>query len=839
MNYTSVKNTISILFLLLVTLPFTWAQDDDLQRIDYTKAPRYYILGKIECSKLENLNIEPLISSLNLVVGDSIMVPGEKITDTYRRLWNQRHFSDVKIETTFRGDTVDVMLNLKERLRINGWKFEGAKANEVKELKDKLKLRRNSEYSEFLLATSIKLIREYYDEKAFRFAKIDYTVEQDTAKWNYKIITFNIQKGKRVRVGDIKFEGNEALSSKSLTKTMKKTKKKSLNFLANTRFKDKEFPEDLEKITEYMHSKGYRDGRVMDDSLYVINNKRIGVWIQLEEGKKHYYRNIEWVGNSIHPTDELTKMLQFKMGDTYNSETFESRLGTPRKQNPMESSIASMYKNEGYLAFQIEPVETVIGDSVDVQIRIIENKPFRISDVSFQGNTRTNDHVIRRELSTMPGEMYDQSLLMRSYQRLSSMGQFDPGSINPTTDPNFQNETVEIKYTFKEQSNDQLELSGGWGGGMFIASVGLNFTNVAARNFLKPNAWRPYPAGDNQQLSLKLQSNGTYYQSFSVSFTEPWLGGRKPNSLSVSLYTSKMSNAYVASQTASKFFNTTGASVSLGKRLQWPDPYFQMSYGLSVQSYKLQDWDSFILKNGNSTTVALNLNVARNSIDDPYQYPSRGSNMSLSLAITPPFSAFDNKDYADKSLSEQDRYRWVEYHKWKLNTQWFFPLSYNGKLVLMARAQYGYLGYFNKNKRSPFEGFTMGGDGLAGYSLEGAETIGLRGYENQSLTPSAGSSGGEYASIFSKYTAEMRFPFVREGATLVYGLAFMEAGNAYVDLKQFNPFSLKRSAGFGVRIFLPVVGMLGIDWGYGFDKPVPTSDKVGGSQFHFTMGMQL
>lgn len=837
MNTNFARNILFLASSLLLTIGSVVAQDETVQRIDYSKAPRYYIIGNVESNNLEFIHKDYLINSLTLVKGDSILIPGDRIKDTYRRLWDQRHFSDVKIETAFRGDTVDINLLLTERRRVASWKFEGIKTNEEKDLKEKLKLRRMSEYSDYLMNTSLKLIRDYYNEKAYRNAKIEHTIEKDTSKFGNFNVTFKIDKGDRVRIKQIKFEGNEALASKALVKSLKKTKKKSINFFANTKFKEKDFAEDRDNITNYMHSKGYRDGTIIEDSLYMIDNKNMGIWIKVEEGKKHYFRDITWVGNSVHSTDELRMMLQLKKGDVYDSEALGSRLGTPDKTNAMEQSIASLYKDKGYLAFIVEPVETVVGDSVDVQVRIIEGKQFRISDVSFMGNTRTNDHVIRRELFTEPGELYSQSLLMRSYQRLASMGQFDAASITPEPVPNLQQETVEIKYSFKEISNDQLELSGGWGGGMFIASVGLNFTNVSIRKFFDKNAWRPYPAGDNQQLSLKLQSNGTYYQAFSVSFTEPWLGGRKPNALSVSFYTQRESNAYMIGARASKFFSTTGGSVSIGKRLSWPDPYFTLSAGISLQSYKMQDWDYFLMKNGRSSTVALNLGIARNSVDDPYQYPSQGSNMSLSLAITPPFSSFDNRDYSDKTMSDQDRYRWVEYHKWKLNAQWFFPLTANNKLVLMARAQYGYLGYFNTNKKSPFEGFTMGGDGLAGYNLYGTETVGLRGYENNSITPY--SDYGQYASIYSKYTAEMRYPFVREGSTLVYGVAFMEAGNAYMSLKEFNPFNLKRSAGLGLRIFLPIVGMLGIDWGYGFDKPSSMATKVGGSQFHFSIGAQL
>lgn len=839
MNNNFVK---SILLTTLLALATTLQAQDQQERLDYTAKARYYIIGNVDASHLDYSQKEYIINSLNLVPGDSILIPGDKLKDAYRRLWDLRHFSNVKIETSFRQDTVDIMLNLEERRRVALWNFEGIKANEIKDLKEKLKLRRYSEYSDFQITTSLKLIRDYYNEKAFRAAKIEHVVEKDTSKMGSLIVTFKIDKGKSMRIGEIKFEGNSALTSKHLAKAMKKTKKQTINFFVNSKYKDKEFPEDKKLIENYMHSKGYRDGVIVADSLYTINDKHVGVWIKVNEGKKYYFRNITWLGNTVHTTDDLMMMLQLKHGDVYDSETMGSRVGLPDKTTAMEQSISSLYKDKGYLAFNIEPIETVVGDSVDVEIRMIEGKQFRISDVTFTGNTRTNDHVIRRELFTEPGELYSQSLLMRSYQRLASMGQFDPASISPEPVPNLQQETVEIKYSFKEISNDQLELSGGWGGGMFIASVGLNFTNVAVRKAFDKNAWRPYPAGDNQQVSLKLQSNGTYYQAFSVGFTEPWLGGRKPNALSVSFFTSRESNAngFYLAQKPTQFFGTTGGSVSITKRLTWPDPYFILSMGVSFQSYKLKDWQYFIMSNGNSSTAAINLSLGRNSVDDPYQYPTRGSNMLLSLALTPPFSSFDNKDYT-KPMSDQERYRWVEYHKWKLNAQWFFPLSANNKLVLMARAQFGYLGHFNQNKKSPFEGFTMGGDGLAGYNLYGSETVGLRGYENSSLTPYANSYGNnaQYASIYSKYQAEIRYPFVREGSTLVYGIGFLEAGNAFLDIKEFNPFNLKRSAGIGLRIFLPIVGMLGIDWGYGFDKPHSSSDKIGGSQFHFSIGAQF
>lgn len=814
-------------------------QAELLDRLDFSREPRPYIIGKLSTVGLRSMNPELLISTTGLVAGDSIYVPGDLLSDATRRLWDQRHFSDVKVSTDFRGDTVDITFYLSERTRVRVWNFEGVNSSDKKELvENKLKLRRSGELSQYQLATSLDKIREYYNEKGFRNADISYRIDADTITNldNYRIVTFVVDRKKRVRIGEITIEGAVNLPAKKVAAAMEKTKKVSINIFAETKFKDADFPDDLDKIEAFYRSKGYRDAVVLDDSLYKIKDNRIGVWIKVNEGKKYYYRDISWIGNAKIPTEFLNVMLQMKKGDTYDSETMGRRLGTLQGK-PGEQSVSSLYTDDGYLAFRVEPVETVVGDSVDVEIRIVEGKQFTVNDVRFEGNTRTNDHVIRRELDTRPGDLYSQSLLMRSYQRLATMGQFDPTSFAaPDVQPNWANETVDISYSLKEVSNDQFELSGGWGGGMFIASVGINFTNISLRKFFDPKAWRPYPAGDNQTIGIKVQSNGTYYQAASVNFVEPWLGGRKPTQFSASFYTSRETNAYYWGAKATAYFGTIGGSVSLSKRLNWPDPYFMMSIGASFQTYNLNNWPGFFVQNGSMNTAALSLMIGRNSIDDPYQYSSRGSEITLSVSLTPPYSAWDGKNYASKTMSDNERYEWIEYHKWKFNAKWFFPLTQDNKLVLMARAQFGYLGYYNKNKVSPFEGFQVGGDGLSGYSLYGVETVGLRGYENGSLTPY--SNDGLYANIYSKFTAEIRYPVVRSEGTLVYALAFAEAGNAFVRLDEFKPFSLKRSAGVGLRIFLPILGMLGIDWGYGFD-PVPGKTTPSGSQFHFSMGVQM
>lgn len=810
---------------------------DSFGRMDINETPRDYIIRsiKVEGNKFFNENI--LVNTSGLQVGDTIVLPGEHLTMASRRLWDQRFFSDVKVATAFRGDSIDVTFVLKERPRVANWYVEGVKSGQRKELvEDKLKLRRGSELSDYLMNNSIRLIKEYFREKAFRNATVDYRVEPDSVFDGTVNVTFEVNLGEKQRVGEIKIVGTKELNPKKIARAMKNTKAVSINFFNDTKFKDKDYPADKQLIIDHMRSKGFRDAEILEDSLYDINEKRIGVHIKVNEGKKYYYRDITWLGNSVYPTNYLDNyVLGIKKGDTYDSETMSVRLGIDGKGKPGALSVDGMYKDNGYLAFMIKPFETVVGDSVDVEIRMVEGKQFRIRNVTFEGNTRTNDHVIRRELETVPGDLYSQSLLMRTYQRLATMGQFDATTLMPNVNPNLQTELVDINYTLTEVSKDQFEVSLGWGGGMFIASVGVKFTNVSLRKFFDKKAWRPYPAGDNQTIGVSIQSNGTYYQAVSLNFMEPWLGGKKPTQLSASFYYSRESNAYNWNIPATAFFSTIGGSVGVGKRLNWPDPFFSLSYGVTVQSYKMDNWNYFILQNGVANTIAANISFGRNSIDDPYQYPTSGSNFNISLAITPPYSLWDGKDYSDPHLSDDDRFRWIEYHKWRLDAQWFFPLTADRKLVLMARAQFGYLGSYNKYKPSPFEGFQMGGDGLtSGYNIYGTETIGLRGYENGSLTPYQ----SVYAQIFSKYTAELRYPIVKQGSTLVYALVFAEAGNAFMTLKEFKPFQLKKAAGAGLRIFLPVLGMLGLDWGYGFD-PATGGTTVSGSQFHFTMGMQM
>jgi outer membrane protein insertion porin family len=662
-------------------------------------------------------------------------------------------------------------------------------------------------------------------------------VKEDTTikTGNGVSVTFDVKKNHKVKIGRIDFENNEVFPDSRLRASLKKTHQKSIKFWQGAKFKEKEYEDDKENLIDFYNSKGYRNAHLVSDSIYTINDKRIGIRMQVEEGNKYFFRNISWVGNSVYETEMLQTLLGIKSGDAYDKKTMQKRLGLGKEANPDDMSITSMYQNNGYLFFQIDPAETIIGaDSIDLELKIFEGKQATINNVSITGNMRVNDEVIRRELYVRPGELYDRSMLMSTIRQLSQMQHFNPEAIMPDIQP-VSNELVDIAFPLEEQASDRFEVSGGWGAGMFVGSVGVTLNNVSLKNFFKKGAWRPYPQGQGQQLAVRAQSNGSYYKSYSVSFTEPWLGGKKPNSLTVSTFYSDETNAYYVWQQGTKHFRTFGASVGLGRRLRWPDQYFTLYMEASYQRYNMQDWDYFLIKNGSSNILSVKTVFGRNSVDQPI-YPRRGSDFSISLALTPPYSLWDGKDYADPNLKEQDRYGWIEYHKWLLKAQWYYPISRNNNLVLMARAQMGYIGSYNPNKPSPFEGFEVGGDGMSGYNVYGVDIVGLRGYENGSLTPYTNS--GSYARAYNKYTVELRYPFILKPSSTIYGIVFGEAGNAFESWEKFDPFLLKRSLGLGVRMYLPIVGMLGIDWAYGFDK-VPSTNERSGGHPHFMIGMQF
>ena len=806
---------------------------EDAPMFQSSGTPRLYYIRKINVHGVKYLNPDVLKSSAGLIEGDSIYLPSNFIANAITRFWSQRFFSDVKIGAAIEGDSLDLEVFLKERPRVYNWAFEGITKGKQKDLLEKLKLKRGSELSDYVIDKNKKLIRDYWAEKGFRNTEVDVRIDNDSLRPGQAVnVTFLIDRKERVKIGRIDFLGNTQFTDKRLRRTFKKTHQKSINIFQGTKLNEDDYAADKELLIDFYNSKGFRNATVVRDSIYPINEKRIGIDLEVSEGNKYYIRNVSWVGNSVYETDALQRMFGVKKGDTYDKKTMQKRLGIGKETDPEAMSVSSLYQNEGYLMSQIEPAETIIGpDSIDIEVKVFEGKQFTINNVGISGNQRVDDEVIRRELYTRPGELYNRSLLMQTIRTLGSMGHFNPETIMPDIKP-VTNELVDINWPLEEQASDQFNIAGGWGSGTFVGSVGITLNNLSVKNFFKKGAWRPYPMGQNQRLSLSAQTNGTYYKAFALSFTDPWLGGKKPNSFTFSAHISEQNNAYYVWQTATQYFRTYGAAAGLGKRLNWPDPYFTFYAEASYERYNLKNWTGFVVENGNSNLLSLKLVFSRNSVDQPI-YPRRGSEFTASVQATLPYSLWDGKDYSDQSMSDQDRYRWIEFHKWQFKAQWFQGFLSNSNLVLMLKAEMGYLGSYNKNKVSPFQRYEVGGDGMSGYNIYGIDIIAMRGYEDGALDPT-----NYYSRGYNKYTAELRYPVILKPSSQIYVLGFLEGGNAFDSWREFSPFKIKRSAGFGVRLYLPVVGMLGIDWGYGFDPPANSTTKSG-SQFHFVLGQQF
>ena len=800
---------------------------------------KMYHLRKVNIHGVKHINHDIIRSSSGLVPGDSIYLSGSFIQNAMMRLWSQRYFEDIQIGATIEGDSVDLEVMLRERPRVMNWAVTGVPKGKSKDLIDEvLKLKRGHELSDHIVDRNIKLLKEHYGEKGFLDCEVDVKVEPDTVVKQAVNVTFDVKKNQRVRIGEITFSGNENFPAKRLARTFKKTHKVSILFWQKTKFNEEEYAEDKENLLDFYNSKGYRNANIISDSIYRMvpknpKKKRMGIHINLAEGNKYYIRNVSWVGNSKYETEMLQRMLGLSKGDVYDKKSIHKRLGIGKEQNPDDMSVSSLYQNEGYLMSQIEPSEIIIGaDSLDLEIKIFEGNQFTINNVGITGNNRVNDEVIRRELYTRPGELYNRALIMQTIRTLAGMQHFNEETLMPDIKP-VSNELVDINWPLEEKASDQFNVAAGWGSGTFVGSVGITLNNLSIRNFFKKGAWKPYPMGQNQRLSISGQTNGTYYKAIALSFQDPWLGGRKPNSFTISGHLSEQNNAYYIWQSATSYFRSYGLSIGLGKRLSWPDPYFTFYGELAYQHYGLKNYNSFVMQNGKANMLSLRLVLARNSTDQPI-YPRRGSDISVSLQITPPFSAMDGKNYADKNMSDQERYRWSEFHKWQFKAQWFQALTPNNNLVLMAKAEMGFLGHYNKNKISPFERFQVGGDGMSGYTMYGVDIIALRGYEDGDLDP----MGSNYSIAYNKYTLELRYPVILKPSSQIYVLGFLEAGNGFTSWKDFAPWKVKRSAGVGVRLYLPIVGMLGIDWGWGFDPPAGGT-KRSGSQFHFVIGQNF
>ena len=799
-------------------------------------AAKLYYIRRVDIHGVQYLNHDMIRSSSGLVAGDSIYLPSNFISNAIQRIWNQRVFSDVQVAADIDGDSLDLILYLQERPRILNWEFTGITKGKKRDLIEKLKLKRgNTALSDYVIDKNIKLIKKYWAEKGFRNAEVEARIENDTARPGQAVsVIFDIDRKKKVKIGAINFMGNTQFSSKRLRKTLKKTHQKSWNFFRSSKFNDEEYENDKELLIDFYNSKGYRNATILQDSIYDISENRMGIDIKVSEGNKYYIRDVSWVGNSVYPTEDLQRMFAVQKGDTYDKKSMHKRLGIGKEVDPEAMSVSSLYQNDGYMMSQIEPAETIIGkDSIDIQVKIFEGKQFTINEVNITGNQRVNDEVIRREIYTRPGDLYNRSLLMQTIRTLNAMGHFNPEAIMPS--PHIvSNDLVDINWPLEEQASDQFNIAGGWGAGTFVGSVGITLNNLSIKNMFKKGAWRPYPMGQNQRLSLTAQTNGTYYKAFAFSFTDPWLGGRKPNSFTISTHFSENNDADYMWRKATRYFRTYGVAVGLGKRLSWPDPFFSLYTELTYERYDLKNWGSFIMRDGVSNMLSLKVALSRNSVDQPI-YPRRGSEFTASVQATLPYSLWDGKDYSDPNMSNQERYRWIEFHKWMFKAQWFQAITRNSNLVVMAKAEMGYLGHYNTHKISPFQRFEVGGDGMSGYNIYGIDIISMRGYEDGALDPI---SKENYAAAYNKYTLELRYPIILKPSSQIYVLGFLEGGNAFNSWREFSPFRIKRSAGFGVRLYLPIVGMLGIDWGYGFDAPAGQVQKSGG-QFHFVMGQQF
>jgi outer membrane protein insertion porin family len=827
-----------LLLLFLSPLERVAAQDSTFARtavIDYNK-PQDYIIGGVRVSGVKFIGEEQIISLTGLAVGDKITIPGEEVSSIVKRIWMQRFFSDVGLYIdSLSRDTVYLNIHLQERPRVSRWEFQGVRSGEKSDLNERLKLRRGSELSDYIITSSSEIIRKFYVEKGFLQTEVTVKQEQDSLIANAVMVTFVVDKKTKVKIKQITFEGNENVKDRKLASAMKKTKDmRILNFFNSKKFNEKEFENDKKLMLQKYSEAGFRDAKIVSDSIFYIEDGRLGINFKIDEGRRYYFRDITWTGNSLYSGEQLNSVLRIAKGDIYDVVSMEKRLFDAEDGN-----ISKMYRDGGYLFFRVMPVEkSIIGDSVDVEMRMFEGKPATFNRIIINGNNVTNEKVARRELYTRPGYLFNQTYLERSLRGLAAMGHFDPEKLMSSTGysivPNENANTVDITYNLEEKSNSQFEIAGGWGGNTFVGTLGISFNNFSLSKVLDKKAWRPVPLGDGQQLAIRFQTNGSYYTAFSASFTEPWLFGNKPTSFSLSSYYTKQTNSTYFYQNSGQSMEVYGFSAGVGTRLKWPDNEFILYNEIGVQSYKLTDWQYyFIFKDGISNNINWKIRLQRNSTDQPV-YPRSGSDFQLGLQITPPYSLFRPADTDYSSMPDSQKYRWIEYHKWTFKGTTYTKLI--GDLVLMTRANFGYLGLFSRSLGySPFEGFILGGDGMSGYNTYGSEVIGLRGYPNNSLTPRINNS---YAgNVYDKFTLEIRYPVVLQPQSTIYALVFLEGGNSWSDIRDFNPFSIKRSAGFGVRVLLPIVGMLGIDWGYGFD---PVDNKArGGSNFHFVIGQQF
>lgn len=789
--------------------------------------PQEYVIGGVYVTGTEYLDNEVLITISKLNVGNRIEVPGESISNAIKNLWAQGLFDDVAIKVdSVRDNAIFLNIAVVERPRLTRIDINGLSKTQTKDIKERVNESSGKILNESLLNTTENTVRRYLSEKGYLYPEIRMSQVQDSAEINNQILVVDVDRNKKVKVNKINFEGNEVFSDKKLSKFMKKIKARTWwRFWGPGKFNNEKYDEAKLNLVAKIHNEGYRDAQILSDTVRKVSDKHVEVDIEIYEGPKYYFGNIDFAGNAKYSDSVLNLILGIQKGDVFSEEKLSLKLHGNGRSG---ADVSTLYMNDGYLTFNIDPVQTKIyGDTIDVELRMYEGPQYTVSKVTVKGNDVTNDRVILREIANKPGQKFSKDLVMRTVQEISQLGNFDETKTNPIPIPNQLEGTVDMEYNVVEKPSDQIELSGGFGGNRIIGTVGLTFNNFSTRKLFEKGAWKPLPRGDGQKLSLRGQTNGKQYQSYSFSFSEPWLGGKKPIYFGLSAFTSSSSygwNPWTGEQTVPdeemQRIKMNGLTLSLGKRLKWPDNYFRINYSANIQQYQLQNWTGYLFETGDSYNFNITQEISRNSLD-ALIYPTSGSNLKFTIQATPPYSILNNTNYL--TASNEERYKWTEYHKWKFDSQWFQRIS--GKLVLKAQAQFGFLGTYSSVTGQPaFERFKLGGDGMQGFDfIQGSEIIAMRGYANGYIIPegadvrTAQNSG---SPIYAKYQLELRHPIMLNDQATVFGMVFAEAGNTWNEFSDFNPFKVKRVLGVGARVYLPIFGMLGIDYGYGFD-PIP------------------
>jgi len=837
MKKTALLNYLFALLCLVALFPAELSSQVKMgnSAVSYASPVEYKIAG-ITVVGAKHTDVLAIKLYAGIQVGDQIAVPGDKITKSITNLWNQNLFDDVAIYIAeIRDSEIYLVIEVKEVPVLAKFTFEGVSKAEGDNLKEETKMIRGMMVNKNLLNTIHYQIKKYYIDKGFLNANTKIKSEDDPSIDNGVFLTVSVDKGPRTKISEIVFNGAEKLTGSKLSRALKNTKKKRWwSIFKASKFVPSEYSKDKQNLIAKYNGAGFRDAKILQDTTYKTGKKTIGLRFDIVEGNKYYFRDISFTGNQKYSSEELNKVLGINRGDVYNIEALQERV----LFSAAGTDVSSLYQDDGYLNFRAIPLEVAVEqDSIDIEILIDEGKQFRIGKVSIRGNTKTNDHVVFREIRTRPGDLFSRTDVIRTQRELAQLGYFNPEAFDVKTSQRAEEGLVDMEFILEEKPSDQIELSGGWGGGRVVGTLGVSFTNFSLRKFFDGSAWSPVPTGDGQRLSLRAQSNGSFFQSYNLAFTEPWLGGRKPNSLSFSLTHSIQTNGQRKKiddeiNPLRQALLITGASVGLGKRLLWPDDFFSLFTSLSFQHFNLKNFGSFFtFANGESNNLAVTLNLQRNSVSEPI-FPRYGSTVSLMVKATPPYSSFSGeRDFA--AISDQDKFRWIEYHKWKFTVDWYTPLSNDKKLVLNSKMGMGFLGLYNRDIGvAPFERFYMGGVFLSGFLLDGREIINLRGYDDLSLSPSTGSS------VITKYGTELRYLISPNPNAQIFALAFAEAGKTWDRFSKFNPFEVYRSGGLGLRIFLPMFGLLGLDYGWRFDE-VPNLPQMAKGQFHFSIGMNL